>query len=42
MSHTTRKSHIVLTSHPHFIYKESPTIQWGHPDPRQRGGFAPQ
>jgi GTP cyclohydrolase II len=37
MSHTTRKSHIVLTSHPHFIYKESPTIQWGNPDPRQRG-----
>jgi GTP cyclohydrolase II len=37
MSHTTRKPHIVLTSHPHFIYKESPPIHWGHPDPRVRG-----
>ena len=37
MSHTTRKPHIVLTSHPQFIYKESPAINWGRPDPRERG-----
>lgn len=37
MPHQTRKSHIVLTSHPHFIYKQSPTIDWGNPDPKKRG-----
>ncbi|MBP7844238.1 MAG: GTP cyclohydrolase II [Proteobacteria bacterium] len=32
-----RKKHIVLTSHPHKIYRDSPEIKWGHPDPLQRG-----
>jgi GTP cyclohydrolase II len=36
-AHRLRKSHIVLTSHPHFIYEDSPTVHWGHKDPRQRG-----
>lgn len=35
--HKKRKSHIVLTSHPHFIYKESPKVEWGNGDPRKRG-----
>jgi len=37
MAHRTRKTHIVLTSHPHFIYKESPKIEWGARDPLKRG-----
>src|SRR5882757_4006017 len=37
MLHKHRKSHVVLTSHPHFIYKNSPEINWGHPDPLVRG-----
>jgi GTP cyclohydrolase II len=32
-----RKSHIVLTSHPHKIYRDSPRIDWGNPDPKLRG-----
>lgn len=32
-----RKSHIVLTSHPHEIYKDSPAINWGEKDPKKRG-----
>mgnify|MGYP001600039958 CR=1 FL=1 len=35
--HTQRKDHIVLTSHPHFIYKDSPPLNWGNPDPKKRG-----
>lgn len=37
MFHKERKSHVVLTSHPHFIYKNSPEIVWGNPDPLVRG-----
>lgn len=37
VAHKNRKSHIVLTSHPHYIYKEKPELQWAHPDPRERG-----
>jgi GTP cyclohydrolase II len=32
-----RKTHIVLTSHPHFIYRDSPNIDWGNADPKKRG-----
>ena len=32
-----RKSHIVLTSHPHRIFKESPRLHWGVSDPHKRG-----
>jgi GTP cyclohydrolase II len=32
-----RKSHIVLTSHPHKIYRDSPQIDWGNSDPLKRG-----
>jgi GTP cyclohydrolase II len=35
--HRLRKSHIVLTSHPHFIYRDSPEVQWGAADPHERG-----
>ncbi|MBT3979770.1 MAG: GTP cyclohydrolase II [Bacteriovoracaceae bacterium] len=34
---TNNKDHIVLTSHPHKVFKESPTINWGEKDPRKRG-----
>jgi GTP cyclohydrolase II len=37
MPHQHRKTHIVLTSHPHFIYRDSPKIDWGNPEPRKRG-----
>src|SRR5436190_977211 len=37
MSHQVRKTHIVLTSHPSYIYKESPELHWGAKDPVQRG-----
>ncbi len=36
-THGKRKSHIVLTSHPHYIYKEQPELQWGEKDPKKRG-----
>jgi GTP cyclohydrolase II len=36
-THRLRKSHIVLTSHPHFIYRDSPDIDWGNQDPQLRG-----
>ncbi|NCN28460.1 GTP cyclohydrolase II [bacterium] len=32
-----RKSHIVLTSHPHKIFKDSPEVNWGEKDPLKRG-----
>jgi len=32
-----RKTHIVLTSHPAYIYKDSPNIEWGAKDPLKRG-----
>jgi GTP cyclohydrolase II len=35
--HRVRKSHIVLTSHPHRIFKESPAIEWGARSPQKRG-----
>lgn len=37
MQHRERKTHIVLTSHPHFIYRDSPVIDWGNADPEKRG-----
>ncbi len=37
VTHRPRKTHIVLTSHPHFIYADSPDVHWGHADPQQRG-----
>ncbi len=37
MLHQRRKTHIVLTSHPHSIYKQSPVIQWGARDAQTRG-----
>jgi len=36
-SHRLRKNHIVLTSHPHFIYGDSPDVNWGAKDPHKRG-----
>lgn len=30
-------SHVVLTSHPGHIFKESPKLNWGHEDPAERG-----
>jgi GTP cyclohydrolase II len=35
--HFQRKSHIVLTSHPSEIFKDSPKISWGEKDPQKRG-----
>jgi len=35
--HKSRKNHIVLTSHPSYIFKESPDIHWGERDPMKRG-----
>ncbi len=32
-----RKSHIVLTSHPHFVFAQSPKIEWGAASATQRG-----
>ncbi|NET48793.1 MAG: GTP cyclohydrolase II [Merismopedia sp. SIO2A8] len=32
-----RHKHIVLTSHPGHLGQDPPPIQWGHPDPNQRG-----
>lgn len=32
-----RASHVVLTSHMNQIYKETPGIDWGNKDPKQRG-----
>jgi GTP cyclohydrolase II len=36
-THKSRKNHIVLTSHPHFIYADSPTINWGAKTAAERG-----
>src|SRR5580698_3290522 len=36
-THTNRKTHIVLTSHPSHIYKESPDLHWDERDPMKRG-----
>jgi GTP cyclohydrolase II len=36
-SHRLRKTHIVLTSHPHHIYGDSAEVRWGAKDPRVRG-----
>lgn len=35
--HNQRKSHIVLTSHPSEIFKDSPKVVWGEKDPQKRG-----
>jgi GTP cyclohydrolase II len=35
-THQERKTHIILTSHPHHIYK-SPPIHWGAKKPAERG-----
>jgi GTP cyclohydrolase II len=35
--HRLRKSHIVLTSHPHFVYAKSPALVWGAPSAAKRG-----
>lgn len=35
--HHERKSHIVLTSHPSEIFKDSPKIEWGKKNPQERG-----
>jgi GTP cyclohydrolase II len=32
-----RKSHVILTSHPAYIYSKSPKIEWGASDPQKRG-----
>jgi GTP cyclohydrolase II len=37
VNHRLRKTHIVLTSHPDHVYRESINIQWGAKDPRKRG-----
>jgi len=37
MKHKNKKTHIVLTSHPNYIYKDAPTIHWGEKDPKKRG-----
>ena len=37
MSHKERKSHIILTSHPSHIYKNSPEIHWGAKSAKERG-----
>lgn len=37
VNHAKRKNHIVLTSHPSFIYKDKPEIVWGEKDPKKRG-----
>ncbi|MGB7085902.1 MAG: GTP cyclohydrolase II [Phormidesmis sp.] len=34
---TPRHKHIVLTSHPGNFSQKPLTVQWGHPDPNQRG-----
>jgi GTP cyclohydrolase II len=36
-SHVERKTHIILTSHPHHIFRQSPAIHWGARKPSQRG-----
>ena len=36
-SHRTRKTHVVLTSHPAHIYKDNPEIHWGEKNPMKRG-----
>ncbi len=35
--HAKRKTHVVLTSHPSHIYKQSPDLHWGDKDPVKRG-----
>ncbi len=37
INHRIRKSHIVLTSHPHFVYSQSPKIEWGASSAAARG-----
>jgi len=32
-----RKTHIVLTSHPSYIYRDRPEIHWGEQEPKRRG-----
>jgi GTP cyclohydrolase II len=33
----TNNSHVILTSHPHEIYKDSIKVNWASKDPKQRG-----
>lgn len=37
MAHLNRKTHVLLTSHPSHIFRESPDIHWGEKDPVKRG-----
>jgi GTP cyclohydrolase II len=37
MNHKERKSHIILTSHPSHIFKNSPKITWGAKTAKDRG-----
>jgi GTP cyclohydrolase II len=36
-THSRRKTHVVLTSHPAHIHRQSPEIHWGERDPVKRG-----
>lgn len=37
INHRQRKTHIVLTSHPDHVFRDSPAVQWGAKEPRKRG-----
>jgi GTP cyclohydrolase II len=37
MSKIEKCDHVVLTSHPHTIYKDSPKVNWGAKKPKDRG-----